>query len=140
MASSTSTTYTVIAHYSDASGFLNSLTPTCTVRTIDGTVVASGTMTLIADGDYKLTFSGLTNTQYLWQADGGVSLPHSIRYVGNSFKESVTSPTDIRDALLEDPDELIAPGRESIDSKLRRLELMITQVKNFFGIPINFRR
>ena len=82
MASSSATTYTVIAHYSDTSGFLNALTPTCTVRTVNGTVVASGTMTLIADGDYKLTFSGLTNTQYLWQSDAGSSLPHSIRFLG----------------------------------------------------------
>ncbi len=69
MASSTS--YTVIAHYSDASGFLNALTPTCTVKLTDGTVVASGAMTLIGDGDYRLTFTGTVGTQYVWKSDGG---------------------------------------------------------------------
>jgi hypothetical protein len=137
MASSTSTTYTVIAHYSDASGFLNSLTPTCTVRTQDGTIVASGTMTLIADGDYKLTFSGQTNTQYLWQADAGASLPHSIRYVGNSFKENVISSVEIRDALLENPTSGLAASKDSIDNKLRILALLVDQILKKLGIKKN---
>lgn len=138
MASSTS--YTVTASFSDASGFLNSLSPTCSVILADGTAVASGPMTFVSDGRYRFVFSGVAGVTYNWRADGGVSLPHAIRYAENGFKENVVSSADIRDALLEDPDELIAPGRESIDGKLRRLELMITQVKNFFGIPINFRR
>lgn len=138
MASSVS--YTVTASFSDASGFLNSLSPTCSVILADGTAVASGPMTFVSDGRYRFTFTGVAGVTYNWRADGGVSLPHAIRYAENGFKENVVSSTDIRDALLEDPDELIAPGRESIDGKLRRLELMITQVKNFFGIPINFRR
>ena len=137
MASSTSTTYTVIAHYSDASGFLNSLTPTCTVRTPDGTIVASGTMTLISDGDYKLTFSGTVGTQYLWQADGGASLPHSIRYVGNSFKENVMSSVEIRDALLEDPTPGVAAARDSIDYRIRQLALLVNQICLKLGIKKN---
>ena len=137
MASSSSTTYTVIAHYSDASGFLNALTPTCTVRTVNGTVVASGTMTLIADGDYKLTFSGLTNTQYLWQADGGASLPHSIRFLGNSFKENVISSVEIRDALLEDPTPGVAAARNSIDYNIRQLALLVNQICLKLGIKRN---
>lgn len=137
MASSTSTTYTVIAHYSDASGFLNSLTPTCTVRTPDGTVVASGTMTLIANGDYKLTFSGLTGTQYIWKSDAGASLPHSIRYVGNSFKENVISSVEIRDALLEDPTPGVAAARDSIDNRLRQLLLLVDQILKKFKIGKN---
>lgn len=138
MASSIS--YTVHASFSDASGFLNSLSPTCAVMLSDGTPVASGSMTFVSDGRYRFTFSGSAGTQYVWRADGGSSLPHTIRYAENSFKENVISSTDIRDALLEDPDELIPPGRESIDGKLRRLELLITQVKTFLGIPINYRR
>lgn len=138
MASSTS--YTIVASFSDSSGFLNSLSPTCSVTLADGTAVASGPMTFVSDGRYRFTFTGQVGTFYIWRADGGSSLPHAIRYPENGFKENVVSSTDIRDALLEDPDELIAPGRESIDGKLRRLELLITQVKNFFGIPINYRR
>jgi len=137
MASSSATTYTVIAHYSDTSGFLNALTPTCTVRTVNGTVVASGTMTLIADGDYKLTFSGLANTQYLWQSDAGSSLPHSIRYVGNSFKDTVVSGSDVRDALLEDPTPGLAAARNSIDYNIRQLALLINQICLKLGIKRN---
>ena len=139
MASSTTTTYTVIAEFTGPSGPENSLSPICTVTLADGTPVSSGAMTFISLGRYRYSFSGTVGTQYLWYADS-ITLPAPIRYVGNSFKENVVSSADIRDALLEDPDELIAPGRESIDGKLRRLELLITQVKNFFGIPINYRR
>ena len=135
MASSAS--YTIIAHYSDASGFLDALTPTCTVKTIDGTVVASGTMTLIADGDYKLTFSGTVGTQYIWSADGGVSLPHSIRYLGNSFKENVISSVEIRDALLENPTAGVGAAKDSIDYKLRQLLLLVDQILKKFGIGKN---
>ncbi len=135
MASSTS--YTVIAHYSDASGFLNALTPTCTVKLTDGTVVASGAMTLIGDGDYRLTFSGTTNTQYLWSADGGSSLPHSIRYLGNSFKDTVVSGSDVRDALLEDPTPGLAAARNSIDYNIRQLALLIHQICLKLGIKRN---
>jgi len=135
MASSTS--YTVIAHYSDASGFLNALTPTCTVRTTDGTVVASGAMTLIGDGDYRLTFTGQTNTQYVWKSDGGASLPHSIRYLGNSFKDTVVSGSDVRDALLEDPTPGLAAARDSIDNRLRQLLLLVDQILKKFRIGKN---
>ena len=135
MASSIS--YTITAHYSNASGFLNSLTPICTVKLTDGTVVASGAMTLIGNGDYRLTFSGLANTQYLWSADGGSSLPHSIRYVGNSFKENVISGTDVRDALLEDPTPGLAAARDSIDNRLRQLILLVDQILKKFGIGKN---
>jgi len=134
-----STSYTVIAEFVSPSGPENSLSPTCTVTLVDGTAVSSGVMTFISFGRYRYTFTGTVGTQYLWIADS-ITLPDAIRYAGNSFKENVVSSADIRDALLEDPDELIAPGRESIDGKLRRLELLITQVKNFFGIPINYRR
>lgn len=135
MASSAS--YTVIAHFSDASGFLDALTPTCTVKLIDGTVVASGTMTLISDGDYKLTFSGTVGTMYLWSADAGSSLPHSIRYVGNSFKENVISSVEIRDALLEDPTPGLAAARDSIDYRLRQLLLLVDQILKKFKIGKN---
>ena len=137
MASSSATTYTVIAHYSDASGFLNALTPTCTVKLTDGTVVASGAMTLIGDGDYRLTFTGATNTQYVWKSDGGASLPHSIRYLGDSFKESVISGSDVRDALLENPTSGLAAARESIDYKLRQLLLLVDQILKKFNIGKN---
>jgi hypothetical protein len=135
MASSTS--YTVIAHFSDASGFLNSLTPTCTVKLTDGTIVASGAMTLISDGDYKLVFTGVQNTMYLWSADAGASLPHSIRYVGNSFKENVISGSDVRDALLENPTAGVAMAKDSIDYKLRQLLLLVDQILKKFGIGKN---
>lgn len=135
MASSTS--YTVIAHYSDASGFLNALTPTCTVRTTDGSIVASGTMTLIADGDYKLTFSGSTNTQYLWKSDAGASLPHAIRFLGDSFKDTVVSGSDVRDALLENPTSGLGAARDSIDNKLRVLALLVDQILKKLGIKKN---
>lgn len=135
MASSTS--YTVIAHFSDASGFLDALTPTCTVKLIDGTVVASGAMTLISDGDYRLTFTGTVGTQYLWSADAGASLPHSIRYVGNSFKENVISSVEIRDALLEDPTPGVAAARDSIDYRIRQLALLVNQICLKLGIKRN---
>jgi len=135
MASSAS--YTVIAHFSDTSGFLNALTPTCTVKLTDGTVVASGAMTLIGDGDYRLVFTGQTNTQYLWQADGGASLPHSIRFMGNSFKDTVVSGSDVRDALLEDPTPGLAAARDSIDNRLRQLILLVDQILKKFGISKN---
>lgn len=135
MASSTS--YTVIAHYSDASGFLNALTPTCTIKLTDGTIVASGPMTLISDGDYKLVFTGVQNTMYLWSADAGSSLPHSIRFVGNSFKEKVISGSDVRDALLEDPTPGLAAARDSIDNRLRQLLLLVDQILKKFRIGKN---
>jgi hypothetical protein len=135
MASSTS--YTIIANYSDASGFLNSLTPTCTVKLTNGTVVASGIMTLISDGDYKLVFSGAVGTQYLWSADAGALLPHSIRYVGNSFKENVISSVEIRDALLEDPTPGVAAARNSIDYNIRQLALLVNQICLKLGIKRN---
>lgn len=135
MASSTS--YTVIAHYSDASGFLNALTPTCTIKLTDGTIVASGPMTLISDGDYKLVFTGVQNTMYLWSADAGSSLPHSIRFVGNSFKENVISGSDVRDALLEDPTPGLAAARDSIDNRLRQLLLLVDQILKKFRIGKN---
>jgi len=135
MASSAS--YTVIAHFSDASGFLDALTPTCTVKLIDGTVVASGAMTLISDGDYRLTFTGTVGTTYLWTADGSASLPHSIRYVGNSFKENVISSVEIRDALLEDPTPGLAAARDSIDNRLRQLLLLVDQILKKFKIGKN---
>jgi len=129
--------YTIVAHFSDASGFLNALTPTCTVRTTDGTVVASGAMTLIGDGDYRLTFTGQTNTQYVWKSDGGASLPHSIRYLGNSFKDTVVSGSDVRDALLEDPTPGLAAARDSIDNRLRQLLLLVDQILKKFRIGKN---
>jgi len=135
MASSTS--YTVIAHYSDASGFLNALTPTCTVKLTDGTVVASGAMTLIGDGDYRLTFTGTVGTQYVWKSDGGASLPHAIRYLGDTFKENVISSVEIRDALLEDPTPGLAAARDSIDYKIRQLALLISQICLKLGIKRN---
>jgi len=135
MASSAS--YTVIAHFSDTSGFLNALTPTCTVKLTDGTVVASGAMTLIGDGDYRLVFTGQTNTKYLWQADGGASLPHSIRFMGNSFKDTVVSGSDVRDALLEDPTPGLAAARDSIDYRIRQLALLISQICLKLGIKRN---
>ena len=135
MASSAS--YTVIAHFSDTSGFLNALTPTCTVKLTDGTVVASGAMTLIGDGDYRLTFTGTVGTTYLWTADGSASLPHSIRYVGNSFKENVISSVEIRDALLEDPTPGVAAARDSIDYRLRQLLLLVDQILKKFKIGKN---
>jgi len=135
MASSTS--YTVIAHYSDSSGFLNALTPTCTIKLTDGTIVASGPMTLISDGDYKLVFTGVQNTMYLWSADAGSSLPHSIRYVGNSFKENVISGSDVRDALLENPTPGVAMAKDSVDYQLRQLRLLVNQVCLFLGIKKN---
>lgn len=136
---SSSTSYTVIAEFVGPSGPENSLSPICTVTLVDGTVVSSGAMTFISNGRYRYTFTGTVGTQYLWQSDS-ITLPDPIRYAGNSFKENVVSSADIRDALLEDPDELITPGRESIDGKLRRLELLISQIKTFFNIPINYRR
>lgn len=140
MASSSTTTYTVVASFSDASGFLNSLSPTCSVTLADGTPVASGPMTFVSDGRYRFSFTGAVGTFYMWRANGGSSLPHAIRYPENGFKENVVSSADIRDALLEDPDELIAPGRESIDNKIRRLELMVDKVMQFFNIPKTYRR
>lgn len=135
MASSTS--YTVIAHYSDASGFLNSLTPTCTVKLTDGTVVASGAMTLIGDGDYRLTFTGTVGTQYVWKSDGGSSLPHTIRFLGDTFKENVISSVEIRDALLEDPTPGLAAARDSIDYRIRQLALLVNQICLKLGIKRN---
>lgn len=132
-----SASYTVIAHFSDASGFLNALTPTCIIKLTDGTIVASGPMTLISDGDYKLVFNGVQNTMYLWSADAGASLPHSIRYVGNSFKENVISGTDVRDALLEDPTPGLAAARDSIDNRLRQLLLLVDQILKKFRIGKN---
>ena len=135
MASSAS--YTVIAHYSDASGFLNSLTPTCTVKLTDGTVVASGAMTFIGDGDYRLTFTGTVGTQYVWKSDGGASLPHAIRYLGDTFKENVISSVEIRDALLEDPTPGLAAARDSIDYRIRQLALLVNQICLKLGIKRN---
>ena len=137
MASSSATTYTVIAHYSDASGFLNALTPTCTVKLTDGTVVASGAMTLIGDGDYRLTFTGTVGTQYVWKSDGGSSLPHTIRFLGDTFKENVISSVEIRDALLEDPTPGLAAARDSIDYRLRQLALLVNQICLKLGIKRN---
>jgi len=100
-------------------------------------VVASGAMTLIGDGDYRLTFTGTVGTMYVWKSDAGASLPHSIRYVGNSFKENVISSVEIRDALLEDPTPGLAAARNSIDYNIRQLALLVNQICLKLGIKRN---
>lgn len=140
MASSESRTYTVVAEFSDASGFLNGLSPNIEIMDQTLIVIDSGVMDFSSDGLYSYSFTGNTNTLYVWRADIGASYPHPIRYASAWFKDNVVGGTDIRDALLEDPDASIAPGRESIDNKIRRLELMVDKVMQFFNIPKNYRR
>jgi len=60
-------TISVVAQYSDSSGFLNSLTPTVSVITPDGTSVSSGSATFIANGLYQYTFTVNYDVQYIWQ-------------------------------------------------------------------------
>jgi len=124
MASSESKTYTVIAEISDASGFLNGLSPAIEVMDQTLNVVDSGVMDFSSDGLYSYSFTGYTNTLYVWRADIGVSYPHPIRYASAWCKDNVIGGADIRDALLEDPDASIAPGRESIDNKIRKTATM----------------
>ena len=97
---------TIVAQFRDDSSYLDALSPTINVWEADGTVIATGAaMTFLGSGGlYTYTFTGVDNTQYVWLADGGVSLDFQYRYAANSF----ISPYSVSGALTPAQDTALS--------------------------------
>jgi len=134
-------TISVVAQYSDDSGFLNSLTPTVSVITPDGTSVSSGAATFIANGLYQYTFTVNYDVQYIWQFEE-TTLPFEERYVTGSFMipssgstSGTLTPQAIRNAMLLSPKGVVQNG--SIDEQLtfyKRALYIIDRIAKKLGI------
>ena len=105
-------TIAVVAQYSDSSGFLNTLTPTVSIVTRQGTSVSSGTATFITNGIYQYTFTYQFDVQYIWTFDGGSGLSFAERYVSGSFSMGYSTSgalTPGQDLALNAIHKLIRP-------------------------------
>lgn len=114
-------TISVVAQYSDDSGFLNLLTPTVSVITPDGTSVSSGNATFIANGLYQYTFTINYDVQYIWTFEES-TLSFNEKYVTGSFmvpssgsSSGTLTPQAIRNAMLLSPKGVVQNG--SIDEQ-----------------------
>lgn len=134
-------TISVVAQYSDSSGFLNSLTPTVSVITPDGTSVSSGSATFITNGLYEYTFTVNYDVQYIWQFEES-TLSFEEKYVTGSFmipssgsSSGTLTPQAIRNAMLLSPKGVIQNG--SIDEQLtfyKRALYIIDRIAKKLGI------
>lgn len=134
-------TISVVAQYSDSSGFLNSLTPTVSVILPDGTSVSSGSATFIANGLYQYTFTVNYDTQYIWQFEEA-TLSFEEKYVTGSFmipssgsSSGTLTPQAIRNAMLLSPKGVVQNG--SIDEQLtflKRALYIIDRIAKKLGI------
>ncbi len=134
-------TISVVAQYSDSSGFLNSLTPTVSVITPDGTSVSSGSATFIANGLYQYTFTVNYDVQYIWQFEES-TLSFEEKYVTGSFiipssgsSSGTLTPQAIRNAMLLSPKGVVQNG--SIDEQLtfyKRALYIIDRIAKKLGI------
>jgi hypothetical protein len=135
-------TIAVVAQYSDSSGFLNTLTPTVSIVTPDGTSVSSGTATFIANGIYQYTFTYQFDVQYIWTFDGGSGLSFEERYVTGSFavpssgsSSGILTPQAVRNAMLLSPKGV--PQNGSIDEQFsfyKRTLYIIDRIAKSLGI------
>lgn len=132
----------VVAQYTDSSGaFLNSLTPTVSVMTPDGTTVSSGSATFIANGLYQYTFTIQYDIQYIWMFDES-TLGLTERYVTGSFmipssgsSSGTLTPQAIRNAMLLSPKGVAQNG--SIDEQLtlyKRALYIVDRIAKKLGI------
>lgn len=134
-------TISVVAQYSNDSGFLNSLNPTVSVITPDGTSVSSGSATFIANGLYQYTFTVNYDTQYIWQFEES-TLSFEEKYVTGSFmipssgsSSGTLTPQAIRNAMLLSPKGVVQNG--SIDEQLtfyKRALYIIDRIAKKLGI------
>lgn len=134
-------TISVVAQYSNDSGFLNSLTPTVSVITPDGTSVSSGSATFIANGLYQYTFTINYDVQYIWTFEEA-TLDFNEKYVTGSFmipssgsSSGTLTPQAIRNAMLLSPKGVVQNG--SIDEQLtfyKRALYIIDRIAKKLGI------
>lgn len=134
-------TISVVAQYSSDSGFLNSLNPTVSVITPDGTSVSSGAATFIANGLYQYTFTVNYDVQYIWTFEES-TLDFSEKYVTGSFmipssgsSSGTLTPQAIRNAMLLSPKGVVQNG--SIDEQLtfyKRALYIIDRIAKKLGI------
>jgi hypothetical protein len=134
-------TISVVAQYSDSSGFLNSLTPTVSVILPDGTSVSSGSATFIANGLYQYTFTVNYDVQYIWQFEES-TLSFDEKYVTGSFmipssgsSSGTLTPQAIRNAMLLSPKGVAQNG--SVDEQLtflKRALYIIDRIAKKLGI------
>lgn len=134
-------TISVVAQYSNDSGFLNSLTPTVSVITPDGTSVSSGSATFIANGLYQYTFTINYDVQYIWTFEE-TTLDFNEKYVTGSFmipssgsSSGTLTPQAIRNAMLLSPKGVAQNG--SIDEQLtfyKRALYIIDRIAKKLGI------
>jgi hypothetical protein len=134
-------TISVVAQYSDSSGFLNSLTPTVSVILPDNTTVSSGSATFIANGLYQYTFTINYDVQYIWSFEEA-TLGFDERYVTGSFmipssgsSSGTLTPQAIRNAMLLSPKGVVQNG--SIDEQLtfyKRALYIIDRIAKKLGI------
>ena len=134
-------TISVVAQYSDDSGFLNSLNPTVSVITPDGTSVSSGAATFIANGLYQYTFTVNYDVQYIWTFEEA-TLDFNEKYVTGSFmipssgsSSGTLTPQAIRNAMLLSPKGVVQNG--SIDEQLtfyKRALYIIDRIAKKLGI------
>ena len=134
-------TIAVVAQYSDNSGFLNSLTPTVSVITPDGSSVSSGSATFIANGLYQYEFTVNYDVQYFWQFEES-TLAFEEKYVTGSFmipssgsSSGILTPQAIRNAMLLSPKGVVQNG--SIDEQLtfyKRALYIIDRIAKKLGI------
>jgi hypothetical protein len=134
-------TISVVAQYSNDSGFLNSLNPTVSVITPDGTSVSSGAATFIANGLYQYTFTVNYDVQYIWTFEES-TLDFNEKYVTGSFmipssgsSSGTLTPQAIRNAMLLSPKGVVQNG--SIDEQLtfyKRALYIIDRIAKKLGI------
>ncbi len=106
--------YTIVAQFRDDTGFLDALSPTIDLWKSDGTVITTGAaMSFFGEkGLYTYTFTAVDATQYVWVADGGVSLDFMLRYNSNSFITGYSTSgalTPAQDTALTTIYKLIRP-------------------------------
>lgn len=107
-------TSTIVAQFRDDSGYLDALSPTVNVWEADGTVIVTGAAMSFfgSDGLYTYDVTTTDATQYIWQADGGVSLDFAYRYAANSFVTGYSTSgalTPSQDTALSTIYKLIRP-------------------------------
>lgn len=131
-------TTTIVAQFRDDTSFLNALSPTINVWEADGTVIATGAaMTFLgSDGLYTYSFTSTDATQYIWIADGGVSLDFLYRYAANSFVTGYSvsgALTPAQDTALTTIYKLIRPIFHSILKLCAKFNIDLSKI----GININ---
>ena len=131
-------TSTIVAQFRDDSGYLDALSPTVNVWKADGTAIVTGAAMSFFGSDGLYTYDATTDeaTQYIWQADGGVSLDFLYRYAANSFTTGYTTSgalTPAQDTALTTIYKLIRPIFHSILKLCAKFNIDLSKL----GININ---